>query len=622
MIKLILDSMSLTLCFDEQKKLEEIKKSSKFKIKMRRYVKKIEINKILFHDNLTIHDMSKIINFLENQTEIIEISSDIYDHIEQRKYFIESHYRVGNDIKKKEVSIIYNYEWFKKSVDELMDRKLTEDQMWNAYYMYAMKNCSNFSVPGSGKTSTVLGTYAFLKEREEVNKIVMIGPMSAFGSWIDEYRMCFKTSKNEQDYFLNIHDKLLNSVEKKRFELRFGSGNKELILINYESLSSLENVLSEVIDEQTLLVFDEVHKIKNPIGKRATSAKKVCINAGRIITLTGTPIPNSYLDLYNVLNILYSEDYKDFFGFSERELKKADTNQIKLINTKLKPFFCRVTKEQQNVPLPNKDIEKEVHGSTIEDKLFKIIYQTYKNNLFALMARLMQLSSAPQLLLDKLDDSAFKSIVDDESSYSVDVEVKDYSEDIFKLIAEIDDTTKTKETIKLIKKLVSENKKVIVWCVFVSSIELLENKCIDLAIKVKCIYGEVPLDERLQLIRDYQNGVFDVLITNPHTLAESVSLHTVCHDAIYYEYSFNLVHLLQSKDRIHRLGLPEGQYTQYYFMKSNYEYNDKIFSLDDRIYNRLLEKEQIMLSAISNDTLENITSFDEDLKIVFEGFTN
>lgn len=614
--------MSLTLCFDEQKKLEEIKKSSKFKIKMRRYVKKIEINKILFHDNLTIHDMSKIINFLENQTEIIEISSDIYDHIEQRKYFIESHYRVGNDIKKKEVSIIYNYEWFKKSVDELMDRKLTEDQMWNAYYMYAMKNCSNFSVPGSGKTSTVLGTYAFLKEREEVNKIVMIGPMSAFGSWIDEYRMCFKTSKNEQDYFLNIHDKLLNSVEKKRFELRFGSGNKELILINYESLSSLENVLSEVIDEQTLLVFDEVHKIKNPIGKRATSAKKVCINAGRIITLTGTPIPNSYLDLYNVLNILYSEDYKDFFGFSERELKKADTNQIKLINTKLKPFFCRVTKEQQNVPLPNKDIEKEVHGSTIEDKLFKIIYQTYKNNLFALMARLMQLSSAPQLLLDKLDDSAFKSIVDDESSYSVDVEVKDYSEDIFKLIAEIDDTTKTKETIKLIKKLVSENKKVIVWCVFVSSIELLENKCIDLAIKVKCIYGEVPLDERLQLIRDYQNGVFDVLITNPHTLAESVSLHTVCHDAIYYEYSFNLVHLLQSKDRIHRLGLPEGQYTQYYFMKSNYEYNDKIFSLDDRIYNRLLEKEQIMLSAISNDTLENITSFDEDLKIVFEGFTN
>ena len=80
------------------------------------------------------------------------------------------------------------------------------------------------------------------------------------------------------------------------------------------------------------------------------------------------------------------------------------------------------------------------------------------------------------------------------------------------------------------------------------------------------IYGETPLDKRLLLIEEYQQGYYDVLITNPHTLAESVSLHHFCHDAIYYEYSYNLVHLLQSKDRIHRLGLKDGQYTQYYYM--------------------------------------------------------
>lgn len=622
MVKLYFDSMRLVLFFDEQVKLEKFEKSSKFKIKMRRYVEKIEADKILFKGNLTVHNMSKVIKMLKFQIETIEISSDIYDYIKQREYFIESHYRVGNDIKKKEDSIVSNYKLFKKSVDEIMDRKLTKEQMWNAYYMYAMKTCSNFSVPGSGKTATVLGTYAFLKKNKEVNKIVMIGPMSAFGSWIDEYKICFNTSENKQEYFLNIHDKLLNSTDKKISELRFGSGKKELILINYESLNSLKNVLTEVIDGQTLLVFDEIHKIKNPIGQRANAAKEICINADRIIALTGTPIPNSYLDIYNVLNILYREDYKDFFGFSERELKNADKNQIEVINTKMKPFFCRVTKEQQKVPAPNENIEKETYSSVIEDKLFKIIYQTYKGNLFALMARLMQLSSSPQLLLNKLNDSMFKSIVDDESDRSIDVEVKDYSEDVFELIAKIDETTKTKETIKLIKKLTSENKKVIVWCVFISSIDLLERKCKDLDIKVKCIYGGIPLDKRLQLIKDYQNGLFDVLITNPHTLAESVSLHTVCHDAIYYEYSFNLVHLLQSKDRIHRLGIPEGQYTQYYFMKSNYDYNDKIFSLDGRIYNRLLEKEQTMLDAINNDTLENLTSFDEDLKIVFEEFTD
>lgn len=33
------------------------------------------------------------------------------------------------------------------------------------------------------------------------------------------------------------------------------------------------------------------------------------------------------------------------------------------------------------------------------------------------------------------------------------------------------------------------------------------------------------------------SGKIQVLLTTPHTLAESVSLHSVCHDAIYFEYS-------------------------------------------------------------------------------------
>ena len=62
---------------------------------------------------------------------------------------------------------------------------------------------------------------------------------------------------------------------------------------------------------------------------------------------------------------------------------------------------------------------------------------------------------------------------------------------------------------------------------------------------------------RARVIDSFKVGETSVLVTNPHTLAESVSLHGVCHDAVYFECSYNLVHLLQSKDRIHRLGLPQ-----------------------------------------------------------------
>ena len=106
---------------------------------------------------------------------------------------------------------------------------------------------------------------------------------------------------------------------------------------------------------------------------------------------------------------------------------------------------------------------------------------------------------------------------------------------------------------------------------------------------------------------------------NPHTLAESVSLHSVCHDAIYFEYSYNLVHLLQSKDRIHRLGLPEGQYTQYFYLQSIFKnYLQEDFSMDEQVYLRLMHKEEVMLNAIDNNELEPVYTPEEDLELIFK----
>lgn len=138
-------------------------------------------------------------------------------------------------------------------------------------------------------------------------------------------------------------------------------------------------------------------------------------------------------------------------------------------------------------------------------------------------------------------------------------------------------------------------------------------------IRCRCVFGEVPLEERQQILNDFRAGGIQVLLTNPHTLAESVSLHSVCHDAIYFEYSYNLVHLLQSKDRIHRLGLPEGQYTQYYYLQLTYQTEDGAWSLDGAVYDRLREKERIMLEAIDCHRLERMPTSEEDLDTIFDG---
>lgn len=121
----------------------------------------------------------------------------------------------------------------------------------------------------------------------------------------------------------------------------------------------------------------------------------------------------------------------------------------------------------------------------------------------------------------------------------------------------------------------------------------------------------------IQSIKGFKSGGFDVLITNPHTLAESISLHSICHDALYFKYSYNLVHLLQSKDHIHRLWLRDNQYTQYYYMQDMFEYEGKQVSIDEEVYNRLMEKEKIMLSAFDNNSMEEVTTSEENLKLIF-----
>jgi SNF2 family DNA or RNA helicase len=89
------------------------------------------------------------------------------------------------------------------------------------------------------------------------------------------------------------------------------------------------------------------------------------------------------------------------------------------------------------------------------------------------------------------------------------------------------------------------------------------------------------------------NSSFRVLLANPFSVAESISLHKACHTAIYLERNFNAGQFIQSKDRIHRYGLKSDDYTQYYYLTSEQ-------SIDETIHERLAFKEKRMNNAIES----------------------
>ena len=67
-------------------------------------------------------------------------------------------------------------------------------------------------------------------------------------------------------------------------------------------------------------------------------------------------------------------------------------------------------------------------------------------------------------------------------------------------------------------------------------------------------------------------------------------MHQTVHDAVYFEYNFNLTFMLQSRDRINRLGLPENQYTRYYYLMTKGDVAHMGF-IDRIVYKKLKDKE-------------------------------
>lgn len=593
------------------------------KLKLNYFIDHTEGETTYFKDWLTYIDYKKVIDYFRTHSTdkgySLYISDALSSYIDQQELNIDKRARLGLDIKRHNDEMKPAFEEFKRVVDGETARQLRDRQMWDAFFLYTMRKAANFSVPGAGKTATVLGVYAYLHKRAGIKRIMMVGPLNSFGSWENEFIATFGGKQVLHSF--NLRE--LSTKEAKSSAIKLETGSCNLLLFNYESLPNYVDDLLSILDEHTMLVMDEIHRIKAVDGYYASAALKLSSQAKYTIALTGTPIPNSYVDLYNLLNILFPNEYRAFFGYDVQTLAHPSPAQIAEINESIQPFYCRTTKDQLNVPRANEDDIIKLSVTPDEDELFHILAARYRENPLALILRTLQLESDPRQLMDRLDLDEYSDIMDGYGSESGDIDFFDYSDDIRELVDRIDVSTKRKKAIELIESIVNDGHPVIVWCIFTDSMNGIAQMLIDRGISCRIISGSVSSSDREPILNAFKRREFDVLITNPHTLGESVSLHGVCHDAIYYEYSYNLVHLLQSKDRIHRLGLPDDQYTQYYYLQDHMTKADgSPFSLDEKIYTRLKEKETTMLEAIERQVLEGVSSTAEDLDAILGDLFN
>lgn len=537
---------------------------------------------------------------------------------------------------------VADFKHFEKILDEHMThRHLYELQMLSAYHLAFSQNACNFSVPGAGKTSIVYGAYTYLKNLSKdnpkhVDRILIVGPLSSFGPWELEYAECFGQKATCQ----RIGGMM--SLEKKKEY--FCSGKAELTLISYQSIASVvDDVRFFLKQDRVMLVLDEAHKIKNTNGGiQARAIMSLADVAASRVVLTGTPAPNGYEDIYNLFHFIWPNH--DVISYSVGQLRDMSKNnedsRVGRLMDNISPYFIRIRKSDLHLPpvnenppiiVPMKESQRKIYDYIeqrfVEEAMNSSVDSYFKSALVkAKMIRLQQASTNPALLRAPLAQCAAEYDLDF-SSCSVQDSV--IMSEVMKFYRD-EVPAKFDACLSLVKNLISRGEKVIIWAMFINNIEFLSKFLSQNGIDNRILYGATPVatedmdDEERELTREgivkqfhAPDCPFKVIIANAFAVAESISLHKACHNAIYLERSFNCAHYMQSKDRIHRYGLAQDVVTNYYYLLSEE-------SVDETVDTRLRTKESRMLEIIESMPIplfDNITDEgDEDIKAILSDY--
>ncbi len=231
--------------------------------------------------------------------------------------------------------------------DHLLTRKLKPHQVKAAFHLYLIQNGANFSVPGSGKTSVVLSVYEKLKFEGKANVLFIIGPPACFGPW--KFEFIETLGRNPNYRILAGGDK-----ENRKSEYFANVTNKaELYLTTYQTLINDQkeiNIFFSQPDINVFLVIDEAHYIKQVNGNWASAVLNISKNTCFRCILTGTPIPKSFSDVYNLFDFLWPENEPIDFNSRIKLQNLENENKIDdakiILDLKVGPLFYRVRKKR------------------------------------------------------------------------------------------------------------------------------------------------------------------------------------------------------------------------------------------------------------------------------------
>jgi SNF2 family DNA or RNA helicase len=280
---------------------------------------------------------------------------------------------------------------------------------------------------------------------------------------------------------------------------------------------------------------------------------------------------------------------------------------------RIDPFYVRISKKLLNLPEPTHHDPIYVEMDPIQKEIYDFILEDFidDDDLSQVLLKLdLKKSKLIRLMQASTNPSILKSYVDKNFANSdISAKLRGYDD--------LSDNNKYSKTVNIVEDIIRRGEKVIIWTQYTYNLKRLSFYFSQLGIKNETLFGEIDNNIREKIINEFHtNDILKVILANPAAVAESISLHKACKNAIYLDKSFNAAHYMQSKDRIHRVGLKESDIVNYYYIFSK-------GSIDELVHDRLLMKEQRMLSVIEGKLVplfdKNFQDemSDEDLLYIF-----
>jgi SWI/SNF-related matrix-associated actin-dependent regulator 1 of chromatin subfamily A len=390
---------------------------------------------------------------------------------------------------------------------------------------------------GLGKTVEAL---AWLFLHPDKIPVVIVVPASLKLNWLRE----------SQRWLINPFVQLLSGINTDEIKLL-----GKIIIVNYDILSAwVEKII--MINPQ-VLICDECHYFKNNTAQRTKAVKKLAKGIPHVLCLSGTPIVNRPVEIYNAVHIIDPSLFSNRWFFLQRYCGakyngygwdfNGATNTQELHDKLTNSIMIRRLKKDVLQDLPDKTYS------------FVPIELTDEN----------EYKEAESNFINYIQQTKGKAAAERAGNAEILTEIETLKQVAVK--------NKMKQTIEWIQDFIDSGNKLVVFAIHRFVIDELMKAFNEKTVKID---GSVLLTKRQKTVDKFQtNPNIHLFIGNIKAAGVGITL-TAASNVVFLELPWTPGELTQAEDRCHRIG--QNDKVNIYYLLANNTIEEQIAELLDK----------------------------------------